>query len=92
METPELLVLKPIYQPVLDALEREFTVRRLWTQPDPAVYLRHECASVRGAITRTPVGFSRADFEALPKLEILACFGPTTELIDIRSNSASFAT
>ena len=79
---PELLVVQPIYAPTLAALERDFTVRRLWTEPDPPAYLARACGSVRAAITRTPIGFSRADFEALPKLELLACYGPTVKLID----------
>ena len=79
---PEILVIKPIYEPTLAALERDFTVRRLWTEADPDAYMREACGDVPAAVTRTPIGFSRADFEALPKLEILACFGPTYELID----------
>ena len=79
---PEILVVKPIYQPTLDALERDFTVRRLWTEADPAAYLREACGNVRAVVTRTPIGFSRAEFEALPGLEVVACFGPTYELID----------
>lgn len=79
---PELLILKPIYQPVLDVLEREFVVHELWKEPDAAAYVKRACGNVRAAITRTPLGFSRADFEALPTLELVACFGPTIELID----------
>lgn len=82
MDRPEILVIKQIYQPTLDVLEREFTVRALWTQDDPSAYIRRQCGNVRGAITRTPTGFSRAEFESLPRLELLACYGPTVELID----------
>jgi lactate dehydrogenase-like 2-hydroxyacid dehydrogenase len=79
---PEILVIEPIYEPTLAGLERDFTVHTLWTAADPDAYMRQACGNVRAAITRTPIGFSRDDFDALPKLELLACFGPTYELID----------
>jgi hydroxypyruvate reductase len=83
MTKPELLLVKPIYMPALAELERDFTVRKLWTEADPASYMAQHCGNVRAALTRTPIGFTRGEFEALPKLEIIACFGPTYELIDL---------
>lgn len=79
---PELLVVRAIYAPTLAELEREFTVHKLWTVSEPETYIRQKCANVRAAVTTPPAGFGRRDFEALPRLEILACFGPHCELID----------
>jgi len=80
---PELLLMKAIYAPAIAELEREFIVHRLWTAPEADAYVRGACGNVRAAITTTPAGFSRRDFEALPRLEILACFGPYYDLLDL---------
>lgn len=80
---PELLLVKPIYAPTMTELERDFTVHKLWTAPARDEYLRRACANVRAAVTTTSAGFGRRDIEALPKLEILACFGPYYTLLDV---------
>jgi hydroxypyruvate reductase len=77
-----MLVTRAIYQPALAALEQDFTLHKLWTVPDPDAYLRQACGNVRAAVTTTTVGFARRDFEVLPRLEMLACFGPYYDLID----------
>ena len=79
---PEVLLVRAIYAPTIAELELEFTVHKLWMVAEPDAYIRQKCANVRAAVTTPPAGFSRRDFEALPKLEILACFGPHCELID----------
>ena len=83
MTKPELLLKRAIYPPAAAELEREFTVHKPWTAPDREAYIRQSCANVRAAVTTTSVGFSRGDFEALPRLEILANFGPFLTLIDM---------
>jgi lactate dehydrogenase-like 2-hydroxyacid dehydrogenase len=80
---PELLLKRPVYAPLQEALEREFTVHQLWTAPDPRAFVRQSCGNVRAALTTTSIGFSRAEFEALPRLEILANFGPYLTLVDL---------
>jgi hydroxypyruvate reductase len=71
----EILVLVPIYAPTLAALEREYTVHKLWTATDSGAYLRNECARVRGVVTTGPAGCGRDIIDALPGLEIVASFG-----------------
>jgi len=75
--------MRAIYAPMMAELEREFIVHRPWTAAQPEVFIRQACGNARAAITTTPAGFSRRDFEALPKLEILGCFGPYYNLIDL---------
>jgi lactate dehydrogenase-like 2-hydroxyacid dehydrogenase len=79
---PELLLVRPIYGPAMAELERDFTVHKPWTAPDPRAYARQSCGAVRVAVTTTALGFSRAEIEALPKLEILGCYGPYVDLVD----------
>jgi lactate dehydrogenase-like 2-hydroxyacid dehydrogenase len=80
---PEVLLMRAIYAPTIAALEGEFTVHRLWAVPEPDAYISKACGNVRAAVTTPPAGFQRRDFEALPGLEILACFGPHYELLDL---------
>ena len=77
-----MLVTRAIYQPALAALQQDFTLHKLWTVPEPDAYMRQACGNVRAAVTTTTVGFTRRDFEVLPRLEMLACFGPYYDLID----------
>jgi hydroxypyruvate reductase len=79
---PEIAVLKATYEPAIAALERDFHVHKAFAAPDLLTYLRQHCANVRAAISTTTTEVVRAHFEALPKLELLACYGPYVTLID----------
>jgi lactate dehydrogenase-like 2-hydroxyacid dehydrogenase len=79
---PEIVVLKAIYEPTLAALERDFIVHQSFAAPDPMAYIRRHCANVRAAISTTTTEVTRHHFDALPKLELLACYGPYYTLID----------
>jgi len=72
---PEILVLVPLYGPTLAALEREYVVRKLWLEQDPDACMKQACGRVRGVVTTGLAGYSRRHVEALPALEIIACFG-----------------
>ena len=39
---PELLLVRPIYEPAMAELERDFTLHMPWTAPDPGAYVRLE--------------------------------------------------
>jgi lactate dehydrogenase-like 2-hydroxyacid dehydrogenase len=80
---PEILLLTPIYAPTLAALELEFTVHKLWTAPDPGAFMHELSGRVRGAVTTGLAGFERSHVEALPKLEIIACFGTAHGTLDL---------
>ncbi len=71
----EILALVPIYAPTLAELEREYTVHKLWTVPDPDALMKRVAGSVRVAVTTGLAGYTRRHVEALPKLELIACFG-----------------
>lgn len=85
---PEILAVVPIYAPALGELEREFVVHKLWTAPDPQAYLEHVSGRVRGMVTTGLAGFGRHHLEALPKLEIIACFGAGREALDLDAAKA----
>jgi len=83
MTKPEIMVIAPIYAPTLAELEREFTVHKLWTARDPDAFMQEVSGRVRGAVTTGLLGFSRSRFDALPKLEIIACFGTPRGTVDL---------
>jgi lactate dehydrogenase-like 2-hydroxyacid dehydrogenase len=80
---PGILIITPIYAPTLAALEGEYDVHRLWTAADARAFLAGVAQSVRGAVTTGLAGFDRACMEALPRLEIIACFGTPRGTIDL---------
>jgi hydroxypyruvate reductase len=79
---PEIVLLRAIYEPAMAALQREFVLHKAYTAADPLAYLREHCGNARAAITTTTTEVTRSHFEALPKLELLACYGPYVTLID----------
>ncbi|MGQ0752575.1 MAG: 2-hydroxyacid dehydrogenase [Betaproteobacteria bacterium] len=80
---PELLVTGPIYAPTLAELEKEYTLHRLWTAPEREAFLREVANGVRGVVTGGLFGCSRELMNALPRLEIIACFGNPRGTVDL---------
>lgn len=83
MTKPEILLLKPIYAPTVAALELDYVVHNLWTAADADAFIARTAPNVRGAVTTGVHGFSRGQIQALPKLEIIACFGTPRNTIDL---------
>jgi lactate dehydrogenase-like 2-hydroxyacid dehydrogenase len=69
---------------VMNALNRAFTVHRLWEQEDQAAFLNKVAQQVRGIATSTLFGsVDAALLEQLPALEIIANFGVGYDNVDI---------
>ena len=85
---PEIVVLKSIYEPTLAALERDFVVHKAYAAPDPLAYIQQHGAHARAAISTTTTEVTRRHFAALPRLELLACYGPYYALIDLAAAKA----
>ena len=80
---PELLATGPIYAPTLAQLEKEYTLHRLWTAPDRDAFIRQVADRVRGVVTGGLIGCPRELMDALPRLEIIACFGNPRGAVDL---------
>jgi hydroxypyruvate reductase len=80
---PEILVLTRIYAPTLAALERDYIVHKLWMAADREGLLREVGRKVRAVVTTSLTGLKRAQFAALPRLELIACFGIGHGAIDL---------
>jgi hydroxypyruvate reductase len=80
---PDVLVVGPMYKPALDALDREFATHKLWLAQDRKAFVAGCADRVRGIAT---TGFHGADADlinALPKLEIISCFGVGYDAVDV---------
>lgn len=76
---PEVLLLKPIYAPVQAQLESEYVLHKLWEAGDRRKYLREACGGVRAVVPVGIEGMAREDMDALPRLELVACYGRSRE-------------
>lgn len=69
---------------VLEALEREFTVHKVFDVPDIAAALGPAAERVRGAVSNGMAGLPTKAIEALPNLEICAINGVGLETTDLK--------
>ena len=84
---PDVLIVGPMYKPALDALDREFTTHKLWLAPDRKALLASCADRVRGIATTGFDGADAALIDALPKLEIISCFGVGYDAVDVEAAS-----
>ena len=82
---PDVLIVGPMYKPALDALDREFTTHKLWLAPDRKALLASCADRVRGIATTGFDGADAALIDALPKLEIISCFGVGYDAVDVEA-------
>lgn len=64
------------------ALDDAYLVHKLWLAPDRAAMLAEVAPRVRAIATTAGFGAKRDLIEALPKVEIVACFGVGVDAID----------
>jgi hydroxypyruvate reductase len=69
---------------VLEELEQEFVVHKVWDAPDRAAALRPVAERIRGAVSNGMAGLPTAVIEALPNLEICAINGVGLETTDLK--------
>lgn len=85
MKNVEILSLGPFYPPAYELMEREFTVHKLWQARDPAALIAEIGGRIRGIqamhLNKTDVKM----MDALPKLEIISCFGVGVDGVDLNA-------
>ncbi len=88
MKKQHLLVLFPIFAPTLAALEDLYTVHKLWLVPDRDAFLREVAPQIRAVVTSGLGGCDAATMQALPNLELIACFGSSRQTLDVAAARA----
>ena len=84
----QVLVLFPIFAPTLAALENLYTVHKLWLAPDRDALLKEVAPHIRAVVTSGLGGCDAATMQALPRLEIIACFGSSRQTLDVAAAKA----
>ena len=68
---------------VLETLDQEFKIHRVYEAPDPLALLREVGPRIRGAASHGMAGLTRAQIELMPNLEICAINGVGLETTDL---------
>ena len=82
---PELLLVCSLYEGTERRLDELYAVHRLWEAKDQAALLREVRDRVRAISTMGAVGCKADLMDALPKTEIIACFGVGVDAIDLKA-------
>jgi hydroxypyruvate reductase len=80
---PEILVASDIYPATLQTLDRTYPTHHLWQAADRAALLQTLRDRVRAIVTSGGAGANAALIAALPRAEIIACFGVGVDAIDL---------
>jgi lactate dehydrogenase-like 2-hydroxyacid dehydrogenase len=83
MSRTDILMTAPMMPIVIDALDRAFTLHRLWEQTDKEAFLTDVGPRIRGVATSTL--FGRVDatlLDRLPNVEIVSSFGVGYDNVD----------
>ena len=80
---PEVLCVLQLMPSVMEVLEERYTLHKLWLAEDRAALLDRIAPSVRGIATDGHAGASAELMAALPKLEIVGCYGVGVDSIDL---------
>ncbi|WP_262299049.1 2-hydroxyacid dehydrogenase [Microvirga sesbaniae] len=83
MSRTDILMTAPMMPLVIDALDKAFTLHRLWEQADKDAFLKEAGPRIRGVATSTL--FGRVDatlLDRLPHAEIIASFGVGYDNVD----------
>ncbi|EIM27277.1 2-hydroxyacid dehydrogenase [Microvirga lotononidis] len=83
MSRTDILMTAPMNQVVIDALDKAFTLHRLWEQNDKEAFLKEFGPRIRGVATSTL--FGRVDatlLDRLPNAEIVSSFGVGYDNVD----------
>ena len=79
----DVVIVTPIYAPTIEELNRRFTMHRLWEAKDRAAFYAPLAGRVRAIVSSGHAGADAAMMDALPKTEIIACFGVGYDAIDV---------
>ena len=83
MKNVEILSVGPFYPPSFEPMERDFTVHKLWQAKDRAALIAEVGSRIRGIQTTGGHGADAKLMDALPKLEIISCFGVGVDAVDL---------
>ncbi len=83
MKNVEILSVGPFYAPSYATMERDFSVHKLWQAKDRDALINQVGGRIRGIQTTGGHGADAKLIGALPKLEIISCFGVGVDAVDL---------
>lgn len=83
MSKPEILMIGPYPAWDMEPLERDYRVHRLWEAGDRDALVALVAPRIRAIATRGELGADAKLIDALPRLEMIACYGVGTDAIDL---------
>jgi lactate dehydrogenase-like 2-hydroxyacid dehydrogenase len=83
MSRPDVLMLGPYPAWDMEPLTAAYTLHKLWEAGDRQRFIAECAASIRAIATRGELGANAELIAALPRLEIIACYGVGTDAIDL---------
>ena len=83
MKDVEILSIGPFFPPSFAPMERDFTVHKLWQAKDRAALVAEVGGRIRGIQTTGGHGADARLIAALPRLEIISCFGVGVDAVDL---------
>jgi len=83
MSKPEILLMGAYPDWDLAELEQHYEVHKIYAAANREAFLAERSAGIRAIATRGELGASAELMRALPKLEIVACYGVGTDAIDL---------
>jgi len=89
-DTPkqEVVIVTPIYAPTMETLDRLFIMHRLWEAKDRQSWFASLAERVHAIVSSGHAGADAAMMDALPKTEIISCFGVGYDAIDVAAAKA----
>lgn len=80
---PDVLIVAPMFPATIETIDHEFSAHKLYQAQDRRALIASVADRVRGIATTGTVGAKAELIEALPKLEIIACFGVGYDGVDV---------
>jgi hydroxypyruvate reductase len=80
---PDVLIVARMFPAAIETIEREFSAHKLYQAQDRKALIASVADRVRGIATTGTVGAKAELIEALPKLEIISCFGVGYDGVDV---------
>ncbi len=78
---PEILMIAPMMPSVMQACEAAYVVHKLWEVPNKQEFIKSLAGNIRAIATNGSVGASAELIDALPNLELVACYGVGVDAI-----------
>jgi lactate dehydrogenase-like 2-hydroxyacid dehydrogenase len=85
---PDVLMTGPYPEWDMGPLAEQYTLHRLWEAQDKQALIAERAGAIRAIATRGELGASGDLIAALPKLEIISCYGVGTDAIDLAAARA----